>query len=874
VRCCGFCGERAQVGEKSAPHRGSCDDDAILPVLNPFSDSPPLPVQPEYASTDADDMAELNSNEKAQLHHRKGSSDKKHSASAVHISRFRRRGAVCGESPSHYLQDIKWWTRQNDGHSDAATATWVAEREVVRQVLLTHPFFTSCRHDDELMEEMLNAFERQETMPGEVVAAPGEMTAFHVVVKGRAVAESQPEKQGEGLATEDGAGGARPLQSLFSLQQETREVAGLRAHADDNAPHREWGIGEVFGNEGLLYPLSAQHRGACVRAASAARENHVDANGDRAAADTTVAAITWRLSRVRYQQLLWLHCDEQRNRILRALSHCPLFQHLTPGQLFELSERADIITRDAAVLVLSTSEVPTDLLVLMAGTVAVEHERPNGFGGQARIQAAVLGPGDCVGDAEWLDGCAQSTDTHDGGCGAVPSAYTYTTQRPVEAVRISLKWLVGLLSPGDVAAMTRGSRNVREAGNRRQQVREAVRALVEQSLLARLSESDDGTDSEATNDDEDENDHHGADVGGGQVKSQGSLHMTSSALRDGVPAAHRPVMDEVTVKSADVTNFLLTNFFTRPTYCRADGRERGLSMAAFTAQHTYPRGTVLFEVDYPSRDGAAPQRSSVLDTGTPLPDARPSKSTMTDRLYVVVSGTISMVDAESGATIFVVSRGGSVGEEGLLPPLRCSTAVPLHTRTIVTGEDGCVVYELSARAFREFLRRPYAAGIRHFCSVFCVLPYAEYFPENYWRFLSHCTTEREVVGGDLVAVRGAPCLIVALLLDGQVKAYREEGGQAASATTATTIGTRQATTERGSSRGGAAEVGVATFGRGDIVGGREAVEGRALEVAYVCECRTRLLCIPANSFSGLFRPALPYLQSLWSQDRYAAVLMA
>lgn len=833
--CC--CGKRSPAAAKSSSQRIS--DDYGVPHFagNPFSDPPQTTAWPDH-DADTDAAAGLNSAENSSKN--AGSCfEGSHPSSPsfdLHISRRHRRGAVCGEALSHYLTDIKWWTKGNEERQDVSEE-WRAEREIVRRTLLTHPLFTGCRDDTELMEEMLNAFQRQETKSGELIAVPGEMRAFQVVVKGRAVAEPAREKQSY---DDEEDSPSSPLQSFSAQKINAVEATRItKPRMNTTATCAQWGVGEAFGNEGLLYPLSTHDHDASVRAAGA---NDSDVS-------TTV---TWRLSRVRYQQLLRLHYDDQLRRVLRVLSKCALFQHLTPVQLFELSERAEVISRDASAVVLSTNEIPTDLLVLMSGTVAAEHERANGHGGLARLQAAVVGPGDCVGDAEWLASSDQASSVH---TGAAPAAYTYTTQESIEAVRISLRDLTDLLSPEDLAALKLCSRNLREEESRREHISEAVRALVEQSLLARLSQSDDDTDSE--------------DCGGEEADAKEAEHgegagQSAATFPNGTLAVQESMEDDVTVKAADVTNFMLGQFFARPTYCRADGRERGLSMAAFTDKRTYPCGTVLFRVDYETRDyGNNNNNNNDVVIASALSESLAHKPAKPDRLYVVLSGAISVVDARDTCPIFTATRGGSVGEEGLLPPLRCSTAAPLHTYTVVTSEDGCVVYELSAKAFRAFLHRPYAAGLRHFCGVFCVLPYAEYFPENYWRFLYHCSTEREVVGGDVVGGRGAPCVCVALLLDGQVNAYRGEGEERRSPP-----GDEAARDVRSEENSAA----VAAFTRGDIIGGKEAVDGSLLAVAYVSERRTRMLCLPANSFGGLFAPAASYLRTLWSQERYKAVL--
>ncbi|KPA73932.1 hypothetical protein ABB37_09527 [Leptomonas pyrrhocoris] len=823
--------ERSPVAERSPADRLAGRFNVSPRFRNPFSVEPPLLSSVPNDGSDIDAPAAIKSADTDSSGNDNATAGR-HGASDTRVFLPRRRGAVCGEALSCYLKDVKWWGSAKDPHSDTPDARQ-SELDTVRHVLLTHSLFTDCRDDAELMEEMLHAFERQETAPGEVIAFPLEVTAFHVVVQGRAVAGLTQTKADE-TSSLNADNLSRPLQGSCPATEAMHESGNNDAPRDRVGDRTQWNVGEAFGSEGLLYPLSSRYNDSSVHAASASEDGNADASA------STSNTVTWRLSRVRYQQLLRLHYDEQLRRILRALSQCPLLQHLTPVQLFDLAEKAEVVTRGAAVPLLCAGEAPKDLLVLMSGTVAVEHERANGHGGQARIQAAILSVSDCVGDEEWLAGCAASSSAHP--CAAA-ATYTYTTQQPIEAVRLSLQALMDLLSPADLAALQHNSRNVREKDRREEQVRESVRALVEQSLLARLS---DDTDIEDTAEEAEDGSYERKKPAAGPAKFIGS-----AAFPNGRQLAQEPVMDDVTVKGADVTNFLLSNFFTRPTYCHADGRERGLSMAAFTAKRSYPRGAVLFEVAYePHGDTTGASHSPKLVAHSPA---------KADHLYVVASGAISVLDADSGACIFTAVRGNSLGEEGLLPPLHCFTAAPLHTRVVVTGDAGCEVYELSAKAFREFLRRPYVAGIRQFCGVFCSLPCAEYFPENYWRFLFHCTTEQEVVGGDPIGMQGAPCVYVALLLDGRVNAYR--GG--AERIPATRNGQRDT--------GDGQDEAVATFRRGDIVGGQEAMEGGALAAAYVCECRTRMLCVPASSFGGLFRPAMPYLQSLWSQDRYKAL---
>ncbi|KPI90316.1 hypothetical protein ABL78_0543 [Leptomonas seymouri] len=824
VCCC----KRSLVAEKPALHRAPDVGSSDLSLLNPLCD-PPVSTSWPCDDNDASIFAAFYTNLK----------DSDSSQGSFDQSAYvrRRRDAVCGEALSHCLRDAKWWTK-GKGEEGEALPTLQRELEIVRQVLLVHPLFASCRDDAGLMQEMLDAFERQETKLGELIAVPRDMNAFHIVVHGRASAKSPAE------TSDDSA--PRPLRSMSSPSHSTPEMATSCVHSGRIGRCTHWDVGEAFGGEGLLYPLTERYRDASVCAAVAPEED----SGVMATTNTTV---TWRLSRVHYQKLLRLHYDEQLRRILHTLSQCPLFHTLTPEQLFVLAEKASVRTWGALAPLLTTDEVPTNLFVLMSGTVAMEYERTGVFSGTTRIQAAILSPGDCVGDDEWFAGRAQAfcSDT-----GAAPSEYAYIAQQPVEAVCLSFQDLIDVLSSGGIEALRQHSRNVQERDSRCEQVRASLRSLVEKTVLSLLSDDDEDTDDDEMATDID----YAADA---KRKPGGAADLLgSSAFQDGQQPTQEWEMDDVTVKGADVTNFLLGQFFSHPTYCRADGRERGLSMAAFTAKRSYPQGALLFEIDYDiCDDTAVSHRSSVAKTGSSS-ELRTHLSGNPDRLYVVASGTISVMDTDNKSCIFTAERGGSVGEEALLPPLRCITASPQRTRAVVTSDGGCEVYELSARSFKAFLRRPYVEGIRHFCSDFCALPYAEYFPENYWRFLFHCATERGVVGGDVVALRGARCTDVALLLDGQVNAYREEVEPATAAMDGHT----------GTS--GNSYKAVATFGRGDVVGGAEAMEGSVLAVSYVCERRTRMLCVPAGSFAGLFHPALPYLRSLWLQHRYREVLKA
>ncbi|KAK7195143.1 Cyclic nucleotide-binding domain containing protein [Novymonas esmeraldas] len=768
---------------------------------------------------------------------------------------WRRRGGVSSETLLRDLTGALWWWRQPP-YSDqiAQTNTDAAaleeEEQVLRRVLCAHPLFAPLCHDERMLQEVVEAFQRRETPPGGAVVSPGDTCAFHVVVRGMAVA---------GAAGTDLEGA--------SQQQHQQQC---------------WVVGDCLGSEGLLYVLSAGDAESSAYAAGAAATTTAP---DTAAPSS--ATVTWCLNRIRYQQLMRLFHDAAHRQLIAYLTQSPLFRHLTLAQIRYLCERAEVVQRGAAVCVLDTGAVPADLFLVLSGTVAVEHKQHRGGSdddGAARVQAAVLGAGDCVGDAELL--LLQTTPAHEeeGSTDIVTrlavmaAPYTYTVQQPMEAIRIPIAELLSVLSWRDLQIMRENSRNVRDVEERRQRVRDSLRSLVEQCLLSNLPEV-------VSDSDDDDGDTAAAGWRGHRGGRAAAPPATGELV--GWDASQ-----QVSVKGAEATTFFFQQLFPRQTYRRADGRERGLSMAMFAPRRHLPAGSVLFHVTYAGSssdlaplciggDASSSTYASLATTASLNgPSTTPLDTSERGTLYAVVSGEVTVVDSDTGETVYRVSRGGTVGEEALLPPLRCrnATATSLHTHAVVSSPDGCNVYALHRRAFAEYLQRPYCDALRDFCGLFCVFPFAECFPENYWRHIFHCATERAVVGGDLVSVRGAATTDVFLLLDGQVGAYVPPAAAAASGTAAPARHEAPATetlqkkeeTERDAEEE-EEEVSVASFVAGDIVGGWEVLHGCPAPVAYVCERRARLLRLPAGSFAGLFRPALPYLRFLFSQERYQAV---
>ncbi|KAG5471277.1 hypothetical protein LSCM1_01350 [Leishmania martiniquensis] len=724
-----------------------------------------------------------------------------HSSTYVRIRG--RRGSVSGETDLSDLSGAMWWqqTPHRSGVLRGADADSPGEGALIRKVLCAHPLFALCSQDVFTLQEVAEAFQRHETQPGEVIVSPGDEDAFHVVVQSKAVADL-----GDGDA----------------------------ATASETAQRQEWAVGHYFGSEGLLYPLYPGDEGAAVRAAGLL--------------DAPVPTVTWGLNRTCYQQLMRIIHNTALYELIKWISQSPLFQHLSRAQIRRLCERAAMVARDPSAHVLQTGEVPTDLLFLISGIVALEQEQGCGGGhsGQTCVPPAALGAGDCVGDAELMPvryaAGEDANTTASERLTVMASRYTYVVVQAVRAIRIPIEDALAVLSWQDLQHMRERSRNVQEVERRQRQAEDALQHPEEPCFLT--SVTDDGKDA--------------LELQRGHVNA--ALPLSGQLLDESA--------QDVYVKGARATAFFLEQIFPRQTYRRADGRERGLSMATFAPRKRYPAATVLFHVECSAGDEGAMHVSGefsqsggengVASTADTSASAAPSEAP--GCLYAVVSGQITLMNRDTGEEIYRVSRGNTLGEELLLPPLisppGCfSTTTPLRTCAVVSSPNGCEMFELSRPAFREFLQRPYCDALQDWCGMFCVFLFSEYLPELYWRYLFSCTTERVACGGDLVGVRGAPCKWVSLIFDGRIGAYVrgsvEDGG---------------VTQQEGE------EVLVASFGVGDIVGGQEVMERRPSSVAYVCKHRAHMLCVPAESFSGLFRPALPYLQRLWSSERYQKVM--
>lgn len=536
--------------------------------------------------------------------------------SSLHVRVWCRRGGVSGEILSRALTAAMWrWRQPPPEGSDE----WL----VLRRVLCAHPLFAVCRHDALMLQEAVEVFERQETQPGEVVVSPGDSCAFHVVVKGKAVAD----------------------------------VGDCAAQiAQEKSRRREWAVGDYFGSEGLLYVLSPGDEGAAVCAAG-----HPDAS---------LPTVMWRLNRMLYEMLMRTFHDDAHRQLMAYLSQSPLFQHLSRAQIRHLCERAETVTWDTSARLLQRGEVPADLFLLISGSVALMHVQRGGGGhaGVTRVQSTALGAGDCVGDAELLllhRATDEEDDTTDSKrLAAMPPCCTYAVQQPVQAIRIPIEDLLAVLSGPDLQHMRERRRSVRELElwRRQAQMPGGLRSLVEECLVLDISD---------TNSDSDED---SLVLPGGPSVAASPL---SRRLSD-------DVSQDVFVKGADATAFFL-EMFSRQTYWRADGRERGLSMAAFAPRQRYVVGTVLFHVEYaaggnvmmreggglpPSDDGNAAANTAGSSAAAGSPNSP-------GRLYAIFSGEITVVNSGTGEAICSVSRGSTLGEGALLPPLRfCSATTP------------------------------------------------------------------------------------------------------------------------------------------------------------------------------------------------------
>lgn len=559
--------------------------------------------------------------------------------------------------------------------------------------------------------------------------------------------------------------------------------------------------GEDFGREGLLHIL---------------RGPRFDYT---AVALLPSAVLTMRRSI--FKKIMMVNYLEPHDFLANTINYVRVFDGFSNTEKSRIAEAVEPVAFKKGDILLRTGETPEFLYVIQQGSVEVTNLLPSGL----RAQVKLLVPSECVGDAEIF-----SWDSK--------SQYDYTAYEDVKVLRLPQDFLYEFHG-NPLLQHLFGCINVAEVAGRKTLVEEIRRKDAHRVMDISESESDV---------EEDTRRRRSMD----KNKKRDSSPTTTTAVHDEEETSPPPGLGEddyddesdtldsddeeryicpENMKSPEVTNFLLQHFFSRKEYNRCDGIQRGISLTIFSSPRHIKPGAVLFS----SEPEALPGESEKVVRARRLRqrNAKPAFDNNEQFLYVVMKGTIELIDRE-GARIATVNPGGSVGEHRLLKKKSAACEVT----AVVTSPEGCDIIRLPRKIYRSCLMPTYVEEYEEMRALFSQLPFSAGFPESHLLVMNQYMNIIELGTASVVLAENVTPRDVFILVNGIIRICASAIPE------------------------------VYDVAKGDTVGGLEVLDGVKSRAAYITEGKVTVLRIPADQFLSVFRLGMAFVDQLRYTSRY------
>lgn len=544
--------------------------------------------------------------------------------------------------------------------------------------------------------------------------------------------------------------------------------------------------GDDFGREGLLHFLCGPRLSYYAKA--------------------LVSSTVLMIKRETFKKIMMVNYLERHDFIGRTINYVRVFDAFSDAEKSRIAGAVEVVVFKKGDTLLRAGETPQYLHVIQEGTVEVKKSLPSGLHAQVKL----LVPSECVGDAEIF-----SWETK--------SLYDYIANEEVKTLRLPQDFLYEFHG-NPLLQHLFGKINVKEVQGRKA-LADEMRRKDEYSVVD-FSESEE-------------------DVVEMMMKSKKQKEKTPRDVPcDDLPVTETDEEDDtldsddeeryitpVNMKSDEVTNFLLTHFFSRRGYSKSEATPRGIALTVFASPRRVAHGVVLFSAEPATLEG----QSEAVARSRRLRRRKdhPAFDNNEQYLYVVYKGTVELLDRD-GDRIALIEAGGSVGEHRLLK--RVSAACEVTAR--VASPEGCELIRLPRKIYRATLMPSYVQEYTSFKQLFAFLPFSSGFPEPYLLVLHQHVALKDIGVASVLIAEGVTPREVYILCDGKVQIRSSVNKELHYAQP------------------------------GDVLGGLEVLDSVQSRAAYITEGRVHVLCIPAVQFLSIFRLGTAFVDHLRHTARF------
>lgn len=487
-------------------------------------------------------------------------------------------------------------------------------------------------------------------------------------------------------------------------------------------------------------------------------------------------SILLTLRRSIFQKIMMVNHLEPHDFLANTINYVRVFDSFSNAERSRIAEVVEPVEFSAGEVVLGEGVLAEQLYIIQEGIVEVKKRLPSGL----HTQVKLLVPSECVGDVEIFSWDAKSV-------------YDYAAYTQVKALQLPQDFLYEF--HGNPLLKHLFDRiNLTDVRNRKRLVDEILR----KEAYTLIDPSD--TDSED------------------DVHSNDELDSDDEAM--------------MSIKTPEVTQFLLDVFFTKSGYNDSDAAQRGITLTAFSAPLHLPAEQIVFRSEPAIVEGESERVVCARRLRR-----RAEKPCFDDaqHLYVVLHGTVELLNRD-GARIASIAPGQSFGEQRLLKKVKAANEIT----AVVVSPEGCDVLRLPRRLFRKNLMMPLANDYEVFNNLFSSLPFSAAFRESYLLIMQQLTHKLELGPASILLAEGVDPQNVFIVCSGKVQ---------------------MRSTRRND------EVYLAEHG--DVIGGLEVMDGIESLASFTVIEKAVIIRIPADQFMSVFRPGLPFVDSLRGTSRFS-----